>query len=255
MAAVKSWTLMTGCGVAAMALASSAMADTSVLPNLMIRIGTGGSIFEYSAATAGNAWANGNSTFGYSGSVSNPFGGQGYNLGWSLLVNPDPFIVGNLVVTNTSNSTQTFFLEVSLPINDPLVTSLIGGSVTGTVTDLNGDGATVAATGANDAIYTALTDVDGMFNGNLAGSLLIGASATAGQFQSATIGPDIFGSPIPSQPYGAVTTNIAIRLAFTLTAGDSASFTSLFVVIPAPGALAIAMVGGLVGVGGRRRRA
>jgi MYXO-CTERM domain-containing protein len=50
-----------------------------------------------------------------------------------------------------------------------------------------------------------------------------------------------------------VTTNIAIRLAFTITAGDSASFTSLFVVVPAP-AGAFAMLG-LVGLaGGRRRR-
>lgn len=254
MVAVKSWTLMTGCGLAALAFATAVSADTTVPPNLTIRLGVAGSIFEYDAATAGSAWSNGNSTFGYSGSVANPFGGSGFELSWGLLVNPDPFIVGNLVVTNTSAVTQTFFLDVSLPINEALASTLVGGSVTGTVTDLNGDGATVSATGANDAIYRALTDVDGNFDGTLAGSLLIGASASAGQFQSATIGPDVFGSPIPSQPHGAVTTNIAIRLAFTLTAGDSASFTSLFVVIPTPGALAIAMVGGLIGVGGRRRR-
>jgi MYXO-CTERM domain-containing protein len=41
-------------------------------------------------------------------------------------------------------------------------------------------------------------------------------------------------------------------LAFTITAGDSASFTSLFVVVPAP-AGAVAMIG-LLGLGGRRRR-
>lgn len=255
MAAVKSWTYMTGCGVAAMAIAASASADTTVLPDLTIRLGVADSVFEYNAATAGSAWANGNGTFGYAGSVSNPFGGPGFDLSWGLLVRQNPFIVGNIVVTNTSASTQTFFLDVSLPINVAFANTLVGGSVTGTVTDLNGDGATVAATSPNDAIYRALTDVDGMFNGNLAGSLLVGASASAGQFQSATIGPDIFGGPIPSQPHGAVTTNIAIRLAFTLTAGDSASFTSLFTVIPAPGAMALAVVGGLVGVGGRRRRA
>lgn len=253
MAAVQSWSFITGCGCAVLALAaSSASADTSLVPDLMVRVGTLTSDYNFNAKDAGNSWSNGNSTFGYSGSVSSPFDGAGFAVSWGLLVNPDPFIVGNIVVTNTSASTQTFFLDVALPIGMPLASTLIGGSITGTVTDLTGDGATVSATGDSDAIYRALTDVDGGFNGTLAGSLLVGASATTGAFQSTTIGPDTFGSPIPSQPYGAVNTNIAIRLAFTLTAGDSASFTSLFVVVPAPGA-AVAMIG-LMGVGGRRRR-
>lgn len=256
MAAVQSWSFVTGCGCAVIALSSAvASADTTTPPDLLLRIGVADSVYQYNANEVGNSWANGNSTFGYSGSISSPFDAPGFIVSWGLLVNPDPFIVGNLVVTNTSASTQTFFLDVALPIGVSLSSTLIGGSVTGTVTDLTGDGATVAATSPNDSIYRALTDVDGGFNGNLAGSLLTGASASAGQFQSATIGPDQFGSPIPSMPYGAVTTNIAIRLAFTLTAGDSASFTSLFVVVPSPGALAIAAFGGLVGLGGRRRRA
>jgi hypothetical protein len=256
MAAVKSWSVVAGCGYAVIALTSAvASADTTTIPNLTLHIGVGSSSYEYNAAQVGSSWANGNSTFGYSGSVSSPFDGPGFIVSWGLLVNPDPFIVGNLVVTNTSNTTQTFFLDVALPIGAPMSSTLVGGSVTGTVTDLTGDGATVAAVSPNDSIYRALTDVDGGFNGNLAGSLLTGASATAGQFQSKTIGPDSFGGPIPSMPYGAVNSNIAIRLAFTLTAGDSASFTSLFVVIPSPGALAVAALGGLVGFGGRRRRA
>lgn len=253
MAAGKRFSVLTGCGCAFIALAAgSASADTSVIPDLMMRIGVAGQTYEYNAATAGASWANGNSTFGYNGSVTSPFDNTGYTVSWGLLVNPDPFIVGNLVVTNTSNSTQTFFLDVSLPINVALASSLVGGSITGTVTDLNGDGATVAAVGANDAIYRAYTDVAPDFStGNLAGSLLVGSSATAGAFLSQAIGPDTFGGPIPAQPYGAVNTNIAIRLAFTLTAGDSASFTSLFVVVPAPGVLAVAGAGLLAG---RRRR-
>jgi hypothetical protein len=242
-----------GCAVAAFC-ASIATADTTVLPDLMMRLGVGNSVYTYNAATEGNAWSNGNSTFGYAGSVTNPFGGSGFSLSWGLLVNPDPFIVGNLVVTNTSGATQTFFLDVSLPINVALQSSLVGGSVTGTVTDLTGDGATVSSIPTGGPIYTALTDVNPDFSGgNVAGTLLAGASASAGAFQSSTIGPAEFGGPIPAQPYGAVTTNIAIRLQFTLTAGDSASFTSLFVVVPAPGALAVAAFG-LVG-GSRRRRA
>jgi len=254
MSAAQSFTIATVCGCAIAAFASaSASADTAVLPDLMMRIGVAGSVYEYNAATMGNSWSNGNSTFGYQGAVSSPFDSPGFGLSWGLLVNPDPFIVGNLVVTNTSNATQTFFLDVSLPVNQSLASTVIGGSITGTVTDLTGDGATVAAISANDAIYRAFTDVAPDFStGNLAGSLLVGSSASAGAFQSSTIGPAEFGGPIPAQPYGAVTTNIAIRLQFTLTAGDSASFTSLFVVVPTPGALAIAAFG-LVG-GSRRRR-
>jgi hypothetical protein len=111
----------------------------------------------------------------------------------------------------------------------------------------------MSPTGAPGAIYQAFTDVAPDFStGNLAGSLLVGASASAGSFLSQTIGPDSFGSPIPSLPYGAVSQNIAIRLAFTLTAGDSASFTSLFVVVPAPGAMAVAALGLIAGRGRRR---
>jgi hypothetical protein len=253
MAAVQSWSIATGCGCAVIALAAaSASADTNTVPNLMFHIGTGAGDYNFNAATSGNAWSNGNNTFGYQGAVSSPFDGSGFTVSWGLLVNPDPFIVGNLVVTNTSAFTQTFFLDVAMPIGAPMAATLIGGSVTGTVTDLTGDGATVAALADGTPLYRALTDVDGGFNGNLAGSLLTGASASAGAFQSSTIGPASFGAPIPSQPYGAVNTNIAIRLAFTITAGDSASFTSLFVVVPAP-AGAFAMLG-LLGIGGRRRR-
>lgn len=258
MAAGINKTVLTGCGCALIAFASAtASADTTIIPDLMMRIGVAGQTYQYNAAQTGNAWSNGDSTFGFAGAVTSPFDGPGYNLSWGLLVNPDPFIVGNIVVTNTSNATQTFFLEVTLPINVALATSVIGGSVTGTVTDLNGDGATVAAalspTGAPGAIYQAFTDVAPDFStGNLAGSLLVGASASAGSFLSQTIGPDSFGSPIPSLPYGAVSQNIAIRLAFTLTAGDSASFTSLFVVVPAPGAMAVAALGLIAGRGRRR---
>jgi hypothetical protein len=256
MAADQRLTIAIVCGCAlATFVSTNATADTTVLPDLTLHLGVAGSVYEYNAAEMGSAWSNGNSTFGYAGTVTNSLNDAGFSLSWGLLVNPDPFIVGNLVVTNTSNATQTFFLDVSLPIGAALASTLVGGSVTGTVTDLTGDGATLSSVGAGDSIYEALTDVNPDFTGgNLAGQLLTGASASSGAFQSATIGPAEFGGPaIPSLAFGPVTTNIAIRLEFTLTAGDSASFTSLFVVVPAPaGALAFAAFG-LVGAGRRRR--
>jgi MYXO-CTERM domain-containing protein len=65
------------------------------------------------------------------------------------------------------------------------------------------------------------------------------------------IGPDSFGTPIPSQPYGAINSTMAIRYEFSLTAGDSVSLAGSFVAVPGPGAVALLGVAGLVS---RRRR-
>jgi len=246
------WTLGLGGSVLAAAVSWTASADTTVIPNLIFTLGAGSNTYTYQAASIGNAWGNGNSTFGYAG-MNTPAmdSSNGFSFAWNLLVNPDPFIIGNIVVTNTSNATQEFMLLVTLPINEAIAQTYIGGSITGTVTDLNGDGATLAAVNGG-SIYTALTDVTGI-TGNIAGTLLTGTSVSAGSFLSANVGPASFGDPIPNQLYGAVTTNIAVMLRFTLTAGDSASFTSIFVVepVPAPGAVALL---GLAGLAARSRR-
>ncbi|MFO0895742.1 MAG: hypothetical protein U0574_12400 [Phycisphaerales bacterium] len=150
----------------------------------------------------------------------------------------------NYVVTNTSNSTQTFVYEQNIgALLGP--SSIMTGSVTGTVTDLNGDGAEVTTVGQVGSIYTALIDGVGV-----RGLLGPGFSFNAGQFLSSTSGSDSF----TAEPGPGVNSQIGIRFEFTLTAGDSASFTSIFTVnaVPAPGAIGLLAVAGLVGL--RRRR-
>jgi hypothetical protein len=227
--------------------ASTAVADTTVTPVLSMSITSSdyGTV-AFNPSEFGDDWQNANGTFGFAGSTQ---ADDHWALGWSMLVNPDPFVIANYVVTNNSATTQTFTLEVLLPYTE-MGPFCKGGSVTGSVTDLNGDGATVSSL-LGGSIYSAIID------NNVVMTLLDGASTTTGPFLSGTIGPASFGDPIPSMQYiPDITTNIGINLTFTLTAGDSASFTSIFVVepgcIPAPGALAMLAVAGLMG--GRRRR-
>jgi uncharacterized protein (TIGR03382 family) len=242
---IKSMTAAAFVGATLLAV-TGATADTSEIPNLTMSVQSNSGTMAFNPADFGSAWKNANNTFGFSGlnSVANDF-----SVGWSLLVNPDPFVIANLVVTNNTLVTQTFSLTVSAPTG-PIANACIGGSISGSVTDNNGDGATLE-TAPGTALYQALID------GGTAATLLDDPfSVTTGSFLTAIVGPASFGDPIPSQPYlPGVAASIGITITFTLSAGDSAGFTSIFVVeecIPAPAALALFGVAGLVG--SRRRR-
>ena len=154
-----------------------------------------------------------------------------WKLDWNINADPDPFVNANLVITNNSAVTQTFTTIVVLPISPALGSSLMGGSVSGSLTTDDGGG-TVANSGVTP-IYTALID------GVAVQTLLNSVSVSAPAFDSASVGPANFGTPIPNQPGPAVNTDIAIQLKFTLTPGDAVSFTSSFVVVPEPTSLAL----------------
>jgi len=229
--------------VLAAAFGMSAGADTTVIPNMEINVYIDGDLYQYNPSSQ-QAWGNPNGTFGFFGSASSNVADSGHQMSWDMLVNPDPFIIANIVYTNVSSGTQNVTLEFVLPIGMAMPSTLIGGSVSGSLTDGNGDGATFASLGGGSA-YQALAD------GSVAASMLTGVSVNAGVFGSSLIGPESFGTPIPSQSYGAINTDMAIRYEFSLTAGDSVSLAGSFVAVPAPGALAIL---GLAGLVGRRRR-
>lgn len=125
-----------------------ASADTDVIPALSMNWSAGSFSTSFLAQDKGIAVNNKNGTFSYFGSMKNQPGTPKWNLGWSMTVNPDPFVIANIVVTNNSAFTQTFTLSVTLPIGAIVPQSLTGGSVSGTVTDLNGDGATVSSNAA-----------------------------------------------------------------------------------------------------------
>jgi len=156
-------------------------------------------------------------------------------------------VIFNYVVTNTSNSVQTFTIFGTMLVAPIAGPTTMSGSITGTVTDLNGNGAEVTSDPFGvDSIYTAIVDgtdevrylmTDFSFEAN-------------GPFLSGTGGPQAFSNE--AGPAGGVAISIAIRLEFTLTPGDSASFTSIFTIVPAPAALAVLGLG-VVGLGRRRR--
>ena len=79
---------------------------------------------------------------------------------------------------------------------------------------------------------------------------------SAGSFLSVSVPSLAFGTPIPSQIGPPALASIGIRLDFLLTAGDSASFTSNFVVQPqvVPLPPAAMLFGGALGLLGWARR-
>jgi MYXO-CTERM domain-containing protein len=180
------------------------------------------------------------------------FGGtSGMNMTWNMNFDSDPVITGTTAVTNLSGSAQQFTLIFTLPTTvSP--SSLMGGGVQGGVTDNTGDGATITAP-LGSAIYTALID-----------SVLVQQTLHAdpfsytepNAFQNSSFPSANWGTPIPSAPGPAVTTNIRIQLDFILTGNDSASITSNFVVVPVPEpAPATMMLLGLLALALRRRSA
>ncbi len=165
-----------------------------------------------------------------------------------LQFNPDPFVLNNLLVTNTTTSTQIFSAFVGLPTTFA-APNVISGSVRTSVIDGGMDGATVS-TATGQALYQAqidLTPVASLQNDPFSVIGPAGGSNTA----SATFGPTA--SIIP------VNSNIGIQLRFSLTPGDTAAILSRFDVVPEPMSVALMGVGLLlvtgIAVGLNRKKA
>lgn len=118
----------------------------------------------------------------------------------------------------------------------------MSGSCTLTLTDLNGDGATIGRAGAN-SVYTATIDdqaantlwTSSTFSNFSVGGFMSNSTSTA-KFTNVAIPAGLSQSGL-----------LGIVLKFTLSAGDSVSFAATFSTsqVPAPGAAAmLAMVGG-----------
>jgi MYXO-CTERM domain-containing protein len=184
----------------------------------------------------------GGDVWNYAGSMSN----ETWGFAWDIEFDPDPYITANLVVTNNSNSVQTFSLLMTLPVSVTYENAIGTGSIVGTVTDQTFDDATVWAPDGG-SLYTALVD------GNAVQTLLddpFSASA-GGAMLSSDVGPGDFGVGNPVDLGVPLNSTIGIFIEFELSPGDAASFSSVFEVIPTPAALPM-----LLGVGllGRRRR-
>jgi hypothetical protein len=179
--------------------------------------------------------------------------GDGWGVNWEMLANTASaqYVVANFSVINTSSEAQTFHLFVTDTVAmDYRFGAVVGGSIAGTFTDLDGNGVTTSTVGEG-SIYTAFVDATAIdpFDGTVVGNLLEGAMGTAGIFQSGTFGESAFGDyPIlPGAQIAGADLNYGFIIEFTLSAGDTAGFTaSMAIATPAPGVLAILSVGGLI---------
>jgi hypothetical protein len=142
-----------------------------------------------------------------------------------LRYNPDPFVLNNILVTNTTTTTQIFSAFVGFPTTFA-APNLISGTITTSVIDRDLNGATVA-TVSGTPIYQA--QIDGLTVATMQNDpfSLTTMTSTA---SSATFGPTVNAVP--------VTSNIGIQLRFSLTAGDTAAILSRFDVIPEPSSAA-----------------
>ncbi len=153
-----------------------------------------------------------------------------------LEFDPDPFVLNNILVTNTSATTQTYTIGTILPTTFA-PPSLISGSITTQAIDGGSDGAVVAAL-PGGAIYKAL--IDGLTVATMQEDVFL-VTAPAQGVNNAL---DNFGPTVNAL---AVNSFIGITLTFTLTPGDTASILSRFdvVEIPEPATLSLLVLAGV----------
>jgi uncharacterized protein (TIGR03382 family) len=160
---------------------------------------------------------------------------------------PVASVTSNFTITNSFAVPNPFTVLATAPITIPFPGTSMRGSHSGSVIDNSAsqNGASVAAL-PGGSLYEALLD------GNTVQTLRNAPfSAVAGGGQTQGITTTNFG--VPAFLAGpAAATSLAIRNSFILSAEDSVTSSSTFIITPAPGAVALGGLAGLVGL--RRRR-
>ena len=169
---------------------------------------------------------------------------------WTSEWDTDPFVTNNLNVTNNSAFTMTFDVTVISPVVLTGPQTAMSGSIGITLTNTTG---TAQLDDAGAAIYRALID------GSVVRSLLPAAYALscANPFCSTTDGDDFGVFPNAPEIGPQANTDIAIRIRFDLSPGDSAAITSVFNIeaVPEPGTAALLGLGLIVLAAAGRRPA
>jgi hypothetical protein len=172
----------------------------------------------------------------------------------SIHIDSDPVVTGSMTAVNGQTFTQLFTFIFTLPVSPIPSPAITGGSARGTITDVDGDGATMTV-GPAGAVYTALLDGSPYLNPPpTATQLLFGPYSDASGGGPTNIPSSSFGNPIPSYNSGqAVATSIGIKLEFNLTGNDQATITSNHTVV-APEPATASLLGLGLGVLAIRRR-
>lgn len=175
----------------------------------------------------------------YQGGLSN----AAWSISWDCVVNPDPFVDATINVTNNSAAVQTFWVYMPLAIAPSIPGGTnMSGSVSAVLSSNTFGGASLT-NNPGFPIYQAYIDGNGvasMWNNYALNAPAFGSANDDNQF-GIVVGP-------------AANNEIALRLRFDLSPGDSASVTGIFEIqpIPAPAGLAVLALAGLAG--SRRRR-
>jgi hypothetical protein len=188
---------------------------------------------------------------GKSGSCSSAGFTPGHGLftlnDWDSQFNNDPFVTNNFNVTNNSLVTLIFDVIVTQPVVVTGPQTAMSGSVGITLTNTTG---TAVLTDASVDVYQAL--IDGVVVRTLLPEPYSLSCPSA--FCTATDSDDFGIFPTPPEIGPQANTDIAIRIRFALSPGDSAGITSVFnieaVPEPSPGVL---LTLGLLGIAIARR--
>ena len=160
---------------------------------------------------------------------------------------------GFFTMKNMTANVQQFIIDMTVT-NDPATgNALAGGSVGGVL--LGGPTGGLISSVGSDPVWKAM--INGPTGSTTIATMMSGNPfvVTSAPNQGAGIAREFFGNDpnIPSLPIGPLGTSRTIRMQFLLGAGSEVSLSTAFVVqVPAPGAIALLGLSGLVG---RRRRA
>ncbi len=158
----------------------------------------------------------------------------------------DPVIHLNFNVQ--ANNQNTSFSVGSGLLSFPTLFNAEGAASAGvSITDVNGNGVTFTP----DAAGAHLSHYNGEVPGGTQFASLLNSSFSAGAFSSDTMSDEFPGGGGFANIGGGVF-DMSSRWAFTLTAFDLASGTSVYTIIPAPASLALLGLSGLAAI--RRRR-
>lgn len=150
----------------------------------------------------------------------------------------------------TAGTTETTFIIDSALVSFPTIPEPVAmgrASAGFSVTDVNGDGARIMGlgppgTGMYTAQYNGFVPSGSTFS-NLVAQVLAGPGGSGSGSQN--------DPPAGDRPMGAAVYDMSARAAFTLTAFDLGSATTLYRIVPEPATASLALLAALVGV--RRR--
>jgi hypothetical protein len=169
----------------------------------------------------------------------------------------DPIVVLNFLVSSAGGGT---FTVTSADLSFDSIANAIGrASAAVTVTDSGGDGASISGNFPNNDTYRAYYNDVGLVpaTGTTFATLTPGTSAAAFSSAASSEGfPPVMGTFSPADESGSAISPVSSMSAqwrFSISAGDSASGTSTYVIIPEPGSCLLCLCG-LAVLGFIRRR-